>query len=83
MTYDDGVYAVSQFYQPPAILLNMNVLNEAGVTPAEFDTSKMDGLLAAVGKIYQASGGTPSRLGFDPVATTDRADSGFSAWADS
>lgn len=69
VTYDDGVYAVSQFYQPPAILLNMNVLNEAGVTPAEFDTSKMDGLLAAVGKIYQASGGTPSRLGFDPVAT--------------
>lgn len=69
VTYEDAVYAVSQFYQPPAILLNMNVLNEAGVTPEEFDTSDMDGLLAAIGKIYQASGSNPTRLGFDPVAT--------------
>jgi multiple sugar transport system substrate-binding protein len=69
VTYQDAVYAVSQFYQPPAILLNMNVLNEAGVTPEEFDTSNMDGLLAAVEKMYQGSGSTPTRLGFDPVAT--------------
>ena len=69
VTYQDAVYAVSQFYQPPAILLNMNVLNGAGVTPEEFDTSNMDGLLAAVEKMYQGSGSTPTRLGFDPVAT--------------
>ncbi|MDQ1123846.1 ABC transporter substrate-binding protein [Microbacterium trichothecenolyticum] len=69
VTYQDAVYAVSQFYQPPAILLNMNVLNETGVTPEEFDTSDMDGLVAAIGKIFQASGGVPTRLGFDPVAT--------------
>lgn len=69
VTYQDAVYAVSQFYQPPAILLNMNVLNEAGVTPEEFDTSDMDGLLAAIGKISQAQGSTPTRLGLDPVAT--------------
>ncbi|KTS55727.1 sugar ABC transporter substrate-binding protein [Microbacterium testaceum] len=69
VTYQDAVYAVSQFYQPPAILLNMNVLNEAGVTPEEFDTSNMGGLLAAVEKMYQGSGNTPTRLGFDPVAT--------------
>lgn len=69
VTYEDAVYAVSQFYQPPAILLNMNVLNEAGVSPDEIDTSDMDGLLAAIEKMYQASGSTPTRLGFDPVAT--------------
>ncbi|MEV7767641.1 extracellular solute-binding protein [Microbacterium sp. NPDC086615] len=69
VTYQDAVYAVSQFYQPPAILLNMNVLNEAAVRPEEFDTSNMDGLLAAVEKMYQGSGSTPTRLGFDPVAT--------------
>jgi len=69
VTYQDAVYAVSQFYQPPAILLNMNVLNETGVTPEEFDTSDIDGLVAAIGKIYQASGSNPTRLGLDPVAT--------------
>jgi multiple sugar transport system substrate-binding protein len=69
VTYEDAVYAVPQFYQPPAILLNMNVLNEAGVTPEQFDTSDLDGLLAAIAKIYQGSSGTPTRLGFDPVAT--------------
>lgn len=69
VTYEDAVYAVSQFYQPPGILLNMNVLNEAGVTPEQFDTSDMDGLLAAISKIYQASGSNPTRLGLDPVAT--------------
>ncbi|MFN3949628.1 ABC transporter substrate-binding protein [Microbacterium sp.] len=69
VTYEDAVYAVSQFYQPPAILLNMDVLNKAGVTPDAFDTSDMDGLIAAVEKIYQGSGSTPTRLGLDPVAT--------------
>ena len=45
------------------------MLNEAGVTPEQFDTSDMDGLLAAISKIYRASGSNPTRLGLDPVAT--------------
>jgi multiple sugar transport system substrate-binding protein len=67
--YDDKLWATPQFYQPPAILLNMRVLNEAGVSPDQFDTSKPDQLLAAIAALYQESGGTPTRLGFDPVAT--------------
>ncbi len=69
VTYDDKVWAVPQFYQPPAILLNMRALNAAGVSPEQFDTSDMDGLLTAIGALYQESGGVPTRLGFDPVAT--------------
>lgn len=69
VTYDDNVWAVPQFYQPPAILVNKAVLAEAGVTPDQIDTSKPDVLLEAIGKIYQESGGVPSRLGLDPVAT--------------
>lgn len=69
VTYDDAVWAVPQFYQPPAILINKKVLDEAGVTADQFDTSKPDELLAAIGQIYQESGGVPTRLGFDPVAT--------------
>ncbi len=69
VTYEDGVWAVPQFYQPPAILLNKAVLDEAGVSAEEFDTSKPDALMGAIEKIYQESGGVPTRLGFDPVAT--------------
>ena len=69
VTYQDAVWAVPQFYQPPAILLNKSVLAEAGVTADQFDTSNPDVLLDAIGKIYQEEGGVPTRLGFDPVAT--------------
>lgn len=69
VTYDGAVYGVPQFYQPPAIILNMEVLEEAGVSPEEFDTSDIDTLLGAIEKIYEEDGGTPTRLGFDPQAT--------------
>jgi multiple sugar transport system substrate-binding protein len=69
VTYDGKVWAVPQFYQPPAIMLNKRVMDKAGVTAADFDTSKPDAMLAAIGKMYKASGGNPTTLGFDPVAT--------------
>ena len=69
VAYDDAIWAVPQFYQPPAILLNKAVLDEAGVTADEIDTSRPDVLIDAVKKMYQESGGVPTRLGFDPVAT--------------
>ncbi|MCU1443786.1 MAG: sugar transporter substrate-binding protein [Cryobacterium sp.] len=67
VTYDGKVWAVPQFYQPPAIMLNKRVMDAAGVTAADIDTSKPDVLLAAVKKMYKESGGNPATLGFDPV----------------
>ncbi|MFE5291866.1 ABC transporter substrate-binding protein [Isoptericola sp. NPDC056618] len=64
--YQDKTWAAPQFYQPPAILLDMTVLDKAGVKPGEFDTSRPDVLLDAVAKTYRASGGVPAVLGFDP-----------------
>ncbi|WP_431279388.1 ABC transporter substrate-binding protein [Leifsonia poae] len=69
VTYKSNVYAVPQFYQPPAIITNERVMKAAGVTDAEIDTSKPDTLVAAITKMYKASGGTPSVLGLDPQAT--------------
>jgi multiple sugar transport system substrate-binding protein len=69
VTFKDQVWAVPQFYQPPAILLNKKVMDAAGVTNDQIDTSKPDVLLAAVRKMYKASNGVPSVLGFNPVAT--------------
>ncbi|GAA2879017.1 sugar ABC transporter substrate-binding protein [Actinoplanes cyaneus] len=66
--YKDQLWAVPQFYQPPAILLNTTVMRAAGVTPADIDTSKPDVLLAAIAKMYKASGGVPTTLGFNPQA---------------
>ncbi|MBW9095671.1 sugar ABC transporter substrate-binding protein [Microbacterium jejuense] len=69
VTYQDETWGVPQFYQPPAILLNKRVMDAAGVTAEDIDTSDIDRLVTAIGKMYQESGGVPTRLGFDPVAT--------------
>ncbi|WP_022882856.1 ABC transporter substrate-binding protein [Gryllotalpicola ginsengisoli] len=69
VSYDGKIWAVPQFFQPPAILLNMRVLKKAGVSADQIDTSKPDQLVAAATKMYRASGGTPTTLGFDPVAS--------------
>ncbi|KRE79445.1 ABC transporter substrate-binding protein [Arthrobacter sp. Soil763] len=68
VTYQDKVWAVPQFYQPAAIILNQSVLQPAGVSAEDIDTSDHTKLLGAVGKAYKASGGNPATLGFDPVA---------------
>lgn len=68
VTYDDHIYGVPQFYQPPAIILNERVMKAAGVTDAEINTSKPEELIAAVKKMSKSNGGNPSLLGFDPVA---------------
>ena len=67
--YSNKVYAVPQFYQPPAIITNERVMKKAGVTDADIDTSNPTKLLAAIKKMYKSNGGNPSTLGFDPVAT--------------
>lgn len=69
VTYKSQVWAVPQFYQPPAIMLNEAVLSAAGVKDSDIDTSKPDALIDAVKKMYKESGGVPTTLGFHPQAT--------------
>lgn len=66
VTYDGKMYGVPQFYQPPAILLNTRLLDAAGLTPEDIDTSDRAGLLDAVRKLYKADGDNPATLGLDP-----------------
>lgn len=66
VTYDSKVYAVPQFYQPPALLLNERVMKDAGVTDADLDTSNPDAFVEAVKKMTVMSGSNPTRMGFDP-----------------
>lgn len=67
--YADQVWGVPQFFQPVAIMLNKRVMDAAGVTADQIDTSQPDTLLAAVDAMYAESGGVPTTLGLDPVAT--------------
>jgi multiple sugar transport system substrate-binding protein len=66
VTYDGGIYAVPQFYQPPAIIVNTRLVEAAGLTPEDIDTSDHEGLIANVTKLYKESGGNPSTLGLNP-----------------
>lgn len=67
--YKGKIWAVPQFYQPSAIILNKEVMDAAGVTNDQIDTSKPDELVAAIKKMYKQKGNVPSRLGFDPQPT--------------
>lgn len=68
VTLQGEVYAVPQFFQPPAIIVNNRVAKAAGVAPEDIDTSDLDKLLDAISKMYAESGGQPTTLGFDPQA---------------
>ncbi len=67
VTYKGQVWAAPQFFQPPAIIANTRVMQAAGVSSADLDTSKNDQLIAAAKKMYKENGGNPTRLGFDAV----------------
>ena len=64
--YDGKVWAVPQFYQPPAIMLNKRVMAEAGRRRNRIDTSKPDVLLAAAKKMYKPRRRQPDPSDFDP-----------------
>lgn len=68
VTLQGEIYAVPQFFQPPAIIVNNRVAKAAGVTPEDIDTSDLDTLLPAIKKMYSEEGGQPKTLGFDPQA---------------
>lgn len=66
VTYDGKAYGVPQFFQPSVIIANKKVAGPAGVSMADLDTSKPDGIIAAAKKMTKQSGGNPTVLGFDP-----------------
>ena len=65
VSYDGSVYAVPQFFQASALLANKRVMEKAGVTAADLDTSQPAKVLEAAKKMYAESGGNPTVLGFD------------------
>lgn len=65
VTYAQKVYGVPQFFQPSALLVNKRVMEAAGVTVDQLDTSKPDQIVEVAKKMSEQSGGKPTVLGFD------------------
>lgn len=65
VSYGGKVYGVPQFFQPSALIADKRVMNKAGVTIGQLDTSKPDQIIAAAKKMHAQSGGKPTVIGFD------------------
>ncbi len=66
VTWDDQVWAVPQFYQPPLILTNARVMADAGVEASDLDPSDPVAMIDAAEAMTATEGGSISRVGFDP-----------------
>ncbi|SFS01630.1 carbohydrate ABC transporter substrate-binding protein, CUT1 family [Agrococcus baldri] len=66
VTWNDQMWAVPQFYQPPVILTNARVMEEAGVSADDLDTSDPEAMIAAAEAMTVMDGSSVSRVGFDP-----------------
>ncbi|HST64479.1 MAG TPA: extracellular solute-binding protein [Mycobacteriales bacterium] len=65
-TVDGTLYAVPEFTVVQVVLVNGKAAADAGIAPADVDTSDWDGLAALGEKMTKQSGGKISRLGFWP-----------------
>jgi multiple sugar transport system substrate-binding protein len=66
VTYKGKVYGIPEFFDVRTIIADYTVMQQAGVTLKDMNTAHPAALKAAALKMYQASGGQPTRIGFDP-----------------
>jgi multiple sugar transport system substrate-binding protein len=66
VTIDGKVYGVPEFYDTRNILMSGSALQSAGLTPQDLATTDWNKLHTNAVKLYKASGGKITRIGFDP-----------------
>jgi multiple sugar transport system substrate-binding protein len=66
VTLDDTLYGLPEFYNNRIVLINNAVLEEAGLTPDDVDTSDWAALSDFAKATAVVDGGTVTRIGFDP-----------------
>jgi multiple sugar transport system substrate-binding protein len=66
VTVDGSVYGIPEFYDSRIILVNDSVVEGAGLTSADIDTSDWDKLAQVNEQLLQKEGDRPTRIGFDP-----------------
>ncbi|HEX5013347.1 MAG TPA: extracellular solute-binding protein [Candidatus Limnocylindrales bacterium] len=66
VTMNGSVYGIPDSYDSRIILVNDSVVEEAGLTPEDIDTSDWDKLKADNEKMLKKDGDKITRIGFDP-----------------
>jgi multiple sugar transport system substrate-binding protein len=66
VTVDGKVYGIPEFYSVRVMMINNKAVKEAGLSPADVDTSDWSKLAAMAGKLTATRGGKLQRIGFDP-----------------
>src|SRR3954452_4819107 len=65
-TYQSKLYALPEFTNQRALIVNETALQQAGVPLADVSTTNWDKLKTAAKKLTVVKGGKPTRIGFDP-----------------
>jgi multiple sugar transport system substrate-binding protein len=65
-TFDGKLYALPEFTNQRALIVNMTALQRAGVPLSDVSTTNWDKLKTVAKKLTVLNGGKPSRIGFDP-----------------
>jgi multiple sugar transport system substrate-binding protein len=65
-TINGSIYGIPDSYDNRVILVNDSVVEEAGLTPDDIDTSDWDALAQVNEDLLASEGGKITRIGFDP-----------------
>jgi multiple sugar transport system substrate-binding protein len=66
VTMNDQVWGIPEFYDSRILMINDSVVEEAGLTTADIDTSDWDKLSEVSKQLSKTEGGSLTRIGFDP-----------------
>jgi multiple sugar transport system substrate-binding protein len=66
VTMNDQVFGIPEFYDSRIILINDSVVQDAGLTTADIDTSNWDKLAQVNKQLLKKNGDKITRIGFDP-----------------
>jgi multiple sugar transport system substrate-binding protein len=66
VTVDGKVYGIPEFYSVRVMMINNKAVRDAGLSPADLDTSDWSKLAGLARQLTRTSGGKLQRIGFDP-----------------
>jgi multiple sugar transport system substrate-binding protein len=66
LTLDGTLYGIPEFYDVRILMMDRQVLTDAGIDPQQVSTADWDRLRALQGKLTARSGGDLQRIGVDP-----------------
>jgi len=66
VTYKGNTYGIPEFYSSRTVIVNLDALKKAGLTPKQLDTRNWPTLEASTKKLVSMKGSKLARIGFDP-----------------